>query len=105
MKLKSEGRTWSSQHLDLCDVNMNHGCVDFLEEIKEGGKKHWDVIGITIDHQPSLLNPNTSSLSILKGLDLVFMRPKFILIRLGPRKYSASGDYASELLEDVEGTL
>jgi hypothetical protein len=41
------------------------------------------------------------------------MRPKFILIRVGPRKYrdfseksSGSKDpYASELLEDVEGTL
>ena len=38
------------------------------------GKSHWDVVGITIDHQPDMYAPHSSSLAILKNLDLEFLR-------------------------------
>jgi lipopolysaccharide biosynthesis glycosyltransferase len=58
-------------------------CKSVLQHIKAQGNKHWDVIGITIDYQPSEQRPWSSSLGVLRNLDLVFMRPKFIVVRVG----------------------
>ena len=95
----SEGRTWGTQHMALCDqlagaqlAAADHikavsadfyspsaaaaaaaaangsssasaaarapaKCVHLLPEIKAQGKKHWDVIGIVIDYQPTAALP------------------------------------------------
>ena len=45
-----------------------------LFQIKNTGKNHWDIVGINIDIQPSILRPLGTSLETLKSLDLVFMR-------------------------------
>jgi len=65
------------------DANYSPHCTSALEEIKNNGNKHWDVIGITIDYQPTSNFPKMSSLGVLKYLDLNFLRPKFVLIRVG----------------------
>jgi hypothetical protein len=40
-------------------------------------------VGLSIDYQPSIYRPFGSSLGVLRNLDLIFMRPKYILVRLG----------------------
>ena len=40
------------------------------------GKKHWDMVAIVIDYQPTVALPWSNSVSVLRQLDLVFMRPK-----------------------------
>ena len=91
----SEGRTWGTQHMALCDqlaaaqlaaadhikavsadfyspsATAANGsmsaastaalapskCVHLLPEIKAQGKKHWDVIGLVVDYQPTVALP------------------------------------------------
>jgi len=65
------------------DASYSPHCTSALEEIKAHGNKHWDVIGIIIDYQPTSAFPKMSSLGALKYLDLTFLRPKFILVRIG----------------------
>ena len=61
-------------------------------------KQHWDVVGLTIDMHPPFSIPSppsftrntaymgleqaSESLGILWNLDLTFMRPKIIFVRL-----------------------
>ena len=76
-----------------------------IPRISHSDKNHWDVIGATIDIQPTSSAPSSTSLSALKTLDLTFMRPKYILVRIGPRTYAdltvSTVKTASALLEDV----
>ena len=51
-------------------------CVSLLQEMKGMGKKHWDMVAIVIDYQPTVALPWSNSVSVLRQLDLVFMRPK-----------------------------
>jgi hypothetical protein len=82
-------------------------CVSLVEDVRARGKKHWDVVGVVIDigppgdlffsHSPGgntegnaakveipiiVGGDRSTSLNVLLGLDLVFMRPKFIFVRL-----------------------
>lgn len=61
-------------------------CHSVLYEIKSQGHKHWDVIGISLDiHGDGIIydeSKKVASLRILRALDLEFMRPKVIIVRL-----------------------
>jgi hypothetical protein len=46
-------------------------------------RHHWEVTGITIDVQPTIKHPHSTSLGVLKRLDLRYMRPKYIMARIG----------------------
>ena len=53
-------------------------CASVLQELegtRDAKYKHWSVIGITIDY-------NMLSVEILTRLDLTFMRPRFVLVRI-----------------------
>lgn len=88
-------RIWLSQQLTYCAYSspvipgMNRSffnnfsnCSSILLEIKEQQKKHWDVMAIAIDEIKNSTEFYPSSLSILRALDLEFMRPRFILTRI-----------------------
>ena len=49
-------------------------CVCTVCTVSCSGKSHWEIVGITIDHQPDILSPHASSLAILKTLNLEFLR-------------------------------
>lgn len=65
------------------DASYSPHCTSALEEIKAHGNKHWDAIGIVIDYQPTPQFPKSSSLGALKYIDFTFLRPKFIVVRIG----------------------
>jgi lipopolysaccharide biosynthesis glycosyltransferase len=56
----------------------NENCKDVLQEIKKEGKKHWEIMGIVFSTASGLSIQEMEYL--LYGLDLIFMRPKFILL-------------------------
>ena len=66
-------------------------CLSILASIKMEGKNvktkkaHWDVAAIAIDVLPSPGRERASSLGALLSLELEFMRPKFIIARLGTK--------------------
>lgn len=94
----------SSLDLDETGIVAGIKCVGLLEELKAAGHKHWDVQAIVIDvnpphntkapssaSQPVLTYGNShtntfstkhTSVGVLLNLDLVFMRPKFIFVRI-----------------------
>jgi hypothetical protein len=53
-----------------------------LAEIKRHGNKPWDIIGLTIDYPPTVDHPFSSSIGVLRKIDFVSVRPKFIMIRI-----------------------
>jgi hypothetical protein len=77
--------TYVPSYARVADMNSltNNKCVSVLQDIKSRGHKHWDAIGVVIDLQPTPTRPFRSSLGVLRNLDFVFMRPKFVLIKLG----------------------
>lgn len=76
------------------------GCETLVDVVRAEGKKHWDVVAIVIDKTPlaakqagtnadkTVLEHRVSkggavtSLRALLGLDLIYMRPKLIVVRL-----------------------
>lgn len=62
-------------------------CFSALTSIKlektKPRKAHWDVMAVGIDVLPSFGRERASSLGALKSLELEFLRPKFIIVRLG----------------------
>jgi len=52
-------------------------CVDVLSYIKTQKYKHWDIIGLIIDKKSVL-----DTIYIINGLDMLFIRPKFILVHI-----------------------
>jgi hypothetical protein len=68
----------------------NEICRSLLQHIKATGNKHWEVIGITIDYQPTAQKPWSSSLGVLRNMDLVFLRPKFVVVKIGSPQQAAS---------------
>jgi lipopolysaccharide biosynthesis glycosyltransferase len=69
-------------------TGLKSPCLSILTSIKQEKTKpkkaHWDVVAIAIDVLPSPGRELASSLGTLRSLQLEFMRPKFILVRLGP---------------------
>lgn len=94
--------SWCSNHHNhsvyipqaLQEVTSSDGlpCQSVLLDIKAAGYKHWEPVLITVEY-----GSNQQSLSVLRALDLVFMRPKLILVALRQQDNSSA-----QLIKDVE---
>jgi hypothetical protein len=67
---------------DLLGRRDQSNCQQILHEIKRHGNKPWDVIGISVDYPPSSRHPYSSSIGVLRDLDFMSLRPKYVLVRL-----------------------
>jgi lipopolysaccharide biosynthesis glycosyltransferase len=78
----------------------NEICRSLLQHIKATGNKHWEVIGITIDYQPTAQKPWSSSLGVLRNMDLVFLRPKFVVVKIGsPQLHIQAASAGSQAMD------
>jgi len=80
-------------------IKNDEKCVSILDDIKSKGKKHWDIMGISIDLKPS--DHNVNSLGILRALNLEFIRAKFIVVKM----YGVTTYEVDKLLVEAEEIL
>lgn len=109
---KASSRDWKAINVNYCNyiqpfkpgkppVKNSADCVSILDDIKSKGKKHWDVMGISIDVLPTEINNQHSSIGILRALDMEFIRAKFIIVKL----YGSSETYIEESVKETKEIL
>lgn len=61
---------------------VSYNCTKILQFLKERKHRHWDVMTIGVDYDAEDPDGKSSSLTALMQLDLVFMRPRVMLVKL-----------------------
>jgi lipopolysaccharide biosynthesis glycosyltransferase len=79
----------------------DEACVSILDDIRIHKKRHWDVVTVVIDAPPSSLYSFDSSLSILRALDLEFIRSNLLVVKL----YSDNLDKLQQDIDEAKGII
>eukprot|EP01040_Poterioochromonas_malhamensis_P005654 gene5654-6076_t len=81
-------------YINKFEANQSpNSCIDILQDIKSEGRRHWEMASIVIDLKESESNEEIMRIKtteeIVYGLDLIFMRPRIILIAFTVHKWNS----------------
>jgi hypothetical protein len=78
-------------------IVSNKGCKDLLQEMKKEGRKHWEIMGIMLS-----LSNHEEMEYLFYGLDLVFMRPEFIILEFKVFFDRSDQEHLTECLNRID---